>query len=648
MVTKKGTLKQYLKKRWGIKIALICIAALLCGILCETAYELNTYRRELKGDHQAGMEVIPQESIKITLIEKGEEENSQDEVLEGEEELTKRIHITLKERYINKLRYSYKTDHNITPEITVTDKDIYKNPQTRQVKDIVRPNLQKSILNIKSYVTEITFEVPESMDIHTFIIDNSWDFNWYRVAYISTFVMLLFIIFCFRELLGRKIEYGFLIISISCGLLFIAIQPPECVSWDEHIHIGKAFDWFDDGVTERSISEQYLYDNAENVDRAPFLSKEEKSLQIQYLNENADTTGGTYERNRFSLASLGYMHMGIIIKIAELLGASFYVQFILGKAANLILYGVLMFFAIRITPVGKKLLAVAGLMPTMLLQSVSYTYDVVVTGFLILGFSLLLSQFFEYEKKLSVGKAVLIPLIFIIGSCPKAVYIPMLAITLALPRNKFKSFKGMVLYKGLIVLLCLAMMMTFMIPAAGGGMEGDVRGGNTDVTSQMLLIFAHPISYARVLWQNFYESSNSFVIGADGLASIAYAGSYPFNFAVPALVLGVALTEKKKKLGLSVKNTRIFKGMLFLVLAAVVVLIWTALYLSFTPVGSINIAGVQPRYYIPLLLPFFMIFYTDKVEAKWKDSSYNMIILLLALWLAHESMYSQYFLEFCQ
>ena len=88
--------------------------------------------------------------------------------------------------------------------------------------------------------------------------------------------------------------------------------------------------------------------------------------------------------------------------------------------------------------------------------------------------------------------------------------------------------------------------------------------------------------------------------------------------------------------------------MLFLVLAAVVVLIWTALYLSFTPVGSINIAGVQPRYYIPLLLPFFMIFYTDKVEAKWKDSSYNMIILLLALWLAHESMYSQYFLEFCQ
>ena len=78
----------------------------------------------------------------------------------------------------------------------------------------------------------------------------------------------------------------------------------------------------------------------------------------------------------------------------------------------------------------------------------------------------------------------------------------------------------MVLYKGLIVLLCLAMMMTFMIPAAGGGMEGDVRGGNTDVTSQMMLIFAHPISYARVLWQNFYESSNSLLLEQTGLPAL--------------------------------------------------------------------------------------------------------------------------------
>lgn len=646
MVTKKGTLKQSLKKNWWLKIVLICIVALLCGLLCETAYELNTYRRALKGGHQAGAEVIAQDSIESFLVD--DEEGSQGSQEEISEEPIKRIRITIKERYINKLRYSYTTDQTVTPEITVTDKDIYKNTQTRQVKDIARPNLQESIVNIKSYVTEITIDVPESMEIDTFIIDNSWDFNWYRVAYISTFIMLVFFILSFRDLLGKKIEYGFLVISMSCGLLFIAIQPPECVSWDEHIHVGKAFDWFENGETVRSVSEQYLYANAENADRAPFLSKEEKSLQIQYLNENADTPGEGYERNFFSLTSVGYVHMGIVIKIAELLGASFYVQFVLGKAANLILYVVLMFLAIRITPVGKKLLAVIGLMPTMLLQSVSYTYDVVVTGFLILGFSLLLSQFFECEKKLSVGQAILIPLVFIIGSCPKAVYIPMLAITLALPKEKFKSVKGMLLYKGIIVLLCLAMMMTFMLPAAGGGMEGDARGGNTDVTSQMMLIFAHPLAYARVLWQNFYESANSFVIGADGLASIAYAGAYPFTFAVPALTLGVALTEKKRKLRLSVKDRRIFKGMLFLVLAAVVVLIWTALYLSFTPVGSLTIAGVQPRYYIPLIMPFLMIFYTDKIEGKWKDSSYNMVILLLALWLAHESMYTQYFLEFCQ
>ena len=33
----------------------------------------------------------------------------------------------------------------------------------------------------------------------------------------------------------------------------------------------------------------------------------------------------------------------------------------------------------------------------------------------------------------------------------------------------------------------------------------------------------------------------------------------------------------------------------------VILLIWLAMYLSFTPVGEMKIAGVQARYYLPLL-----------------------------------------------
>lgn len=37
------------------------------------------------------------------------------------------------------------------------------------------------------------------------------------------------------------------------------------------------------------------------------------------------------------------------------------------------------------------------------------------------------------------------------------------------------------------------------------------------------------------------------------------------------------------------------------ILIAVIVLIWLSMYLSFTPVGQNTIAGVQARYYLPLL-----------------------------------------------
>ena len=36
------------------------------------------------------------------------------------------------------------------------------------------------------------------------------------------------------------------------------------------------------------------------------------------------------------------------------------------------------------------------------------------------------------------------------------------------------------------------------------------------------------------------------------------------------------------------------------------VLIWTAMYVSFTPPGSAEIAGVQGRYFVPLMFPLYL------------------------------------------
>lgn len=630
---KKNNWKAYL-----LRSIFILSIGLAVGIAAESLYELNTCRRAQKGGHEISSEEILEKNI--TRID-NEEVNE-----EGVE--TKTIHVQIPERYINKLRYSYKSEETFTPDIQIHTKNIYDNPEIRTIKDICRYNLDESIVNIKDYVTEIKITVPTDVKIGKIVVDNTWDFNWYRVVYISVFVALILFVISFRGLLARKIEYGFAVISLSCGLLFIAIQPPECGSWDEHVHFAKTFDFFEHGIADRSVAEEYVYINQEHPDRAAFLSKEEKEMQIQYLNANADTVSSTYARDAITLNAVGEVHMAIAVKLAKYLGMSFYGQYLVGKIANLFLYTLLMFLAIRVAPIGKKFLTTVALMPTLMLQSVSYTYDIVVIAFLVLGFALVMEDFVIKERKLTWKRMLLIISVFVIGSCPKPVYIFLLALFLVFPKEKFMSPNRAMLYKGIIIMVCMVMIMTMILPAAGGHVEGDARGGATDVKEQLALVLKKPFAYIQVFFRNFTETFDAYFFGSNSLGFMAFAGLHPFHSFIGVFCVGIALTEKKKKIMMPAKNIWIFKGMLLILIFGVIGLIWSALYIKFTPVGQTTIAGVQPRYYIPLLYPIFALLYSDKIEGKWSEKTYNMIMFLIILWITHGAIYQQFFVTYCR
>ena len=633
-------------------LMILILAGLLTGIAGEGLYELNVSRRSLKGGNTIGAEEIESSYIQISdtvlMEEKTDDEvQTESESLQGNPVL-KRVHIKIDERYINKLRYYYETEDDFIAYTAIHTKNIYKEPEIREIQDISRANLNETIINIKDYVTEIIIELPVDVEISHITVDNSWDWNWYRVAYIGVFVFLILFIICFRSIISKKIERGFLIISLGCGLLLISVQPPECITWDEHIHFAKVFDWFENGTADRTESEAYLYYHPEQLEGAPFLSKEEKALQIQYLNAHNNGVAEVYERDAYTLNAIGEIHMAIVVKVAQFLGLTFYTQFILGKMANLLLYTLLMYWAIKIIPAGKKFLTTVALMPTLMLQSASYTYDIVTIGFLTLGMAMIVAEYFYTERKFSWLRMLAISAVFVIGSCPKQVYIPLLASLLALPEKKFKNKRIMLICKGILILVCIIVLMTILLPAASGSVEGDARGGDTDVTEQLNMVFGHPIAYVRIFFADVVNTLNEYVFNAFGLTSLAYAGSHPFAGAVSLLCLGVALTEKKPALPLPKKSIFSMKVWLAVILLGTLGLIWSALYIAFTPVGSTSIAGVQARYYIPLVVPTFMLFYTNKVQAAYKETTYNTVMFLIILWLAHGTMYDQFFLTYCQ
>jgi hypothetical protein len=62
------------------------------------------------------------------------------------------------------------------------------------------------------------------------------------------------------------------------------------------------------------------------------------------------------------------------------------------------------------------------------------------------------------------------------------------------------------------------------------------------------------------------------------------------------------------------------------------------LYLSFTPVGADQIFGVQGRYFIPLVLPLFLVLASIPWEARFSAPSPKWIIALLATALSVNSL----------
>ena len=145
------------------------------------------------------------------------------------------------------------------------------------------------------------------------------------------------------------------------------------------------------------------------------------------------------------------------------------------------------------------------------------------------------------------------------------------------------------------------------------------------------------MTYTGVLLKSLGTTFASYFIGSKVLANFAYRGIYDgIGYFVVLLtmlftfVTDFGMTEKiydaqmKRKIFIM----KIWNAVLIFGTAC---LVWTALYLDFTPVGSMVINGVSPRYYLPLIFPLSLIFINQKVRCSMKLENYQSLIAFLML-----------------
>ena len=355
-----------------------------------------------------------------------------------------------------------------------------------------------------------------------------------------------------------------------------------------------------------------------------------------YLNRNSNVKGqGMENYSKFiSYVSYTYIPSAIIIRISKFIKLPYTMLFHLGKIINLLVYVLVMYYAIKRAKIGKKLLFVLALLPSTIFLASQYSRDAIITAGIYFAISTFLNCYCTNEKM--DRKNLLIFIIFIlIASLSKAIYVPYLLLILLMPKDKFSNKKNSKWIKLLVLLLFIVSMSTFVLPAANSapGTPSDVRGGNTSTGSQIELIKEQPIAFAKVFSKYVVDELTMEFTYYQTLGRwhnfITIVGLKYYALLI-IIFLCALCSNKDEKIDKLDKKVRISLILLSIIITC---MICGSMYLSCTPVGSATIIGVQSRYYIPLLFGTYIALKQSKLKNTFNEEKTMMMISVILLYI---------------
>ncbi|MFN8413561.1 MAG: DUF2142 domain-containing protein [Anaerolineales bacterium] len=266
------------------------------------------------------------------------------------------------------------------------------------------------------------------------------------------------------------------------------------------------------------------------------------------------------------------------------------------RLAGLLSYLFLSFLAIRITPYGKWLLAIIATSPIAILQSATITPDIISNGiaFLFIAGCLTIAQRKELKWQDLAALATLVFVLF----WGKINIVPLVILPfLIIPPSHYKIKFGYWIFLIISILF-------FAIEVAGWNLLAytryhDALSGANPI-GQVKFILSNPIHFASILIGNIKSNYLGYL---NSWAAIYAFGYWPvpiwtYYFYGIGLLATLFIKENDQT------PSSLTRWGLFITFIATYLWTIVSLYLTYTPVGSDLILGVQGRYFagvMPLL-----------------------------------------------
>lgn len=600
--------------RWAVIIAVSVFASVLMELVFN--YKLISIGASNRGVFSADMEEISYTGFLL---------KGNTFVATGEEEAVIRIEKPIK--YLGKLSYNRSTGKDTRTFIKVYSGSGVPNELIDANNRCI--SLSEQVVNGPVESIEMVFENPyEGMEISGITYDNTINFRWRRMLLFAVGVSIVMFLILFRKTVGDHIEYAFAYIALAVGLVMALGFPVQKVSWDEEYHFTSAYNlrFFKVVMTPEII----YYGDAYETGSLMYPKSEKEFTQFKEFLDgsdiyNYDNAEQVKKGGLMGLSSIGHIPSAVGMNIARLFKLPLSYLYIFGRVFNLLFYAVCCFFAIKYMKLGKRLLAVAALMPTNLFLASVYSYDAMVNGLLFLATAIILSDIANEKAVFNWKKYVFTMGLIFMASAIKIVYIPFVLLILIMPKDRFKTKKDMLIMKGLIiagVVFAVALLLFFVDLA--DFMSADLRGGDTNVARQVEYILDNIPAVAGLVVKNITSSFVSYSVGNGAYGLLGHLGAFPYEILIIASICVIVLTDGSE-LMLDIKS----RAGVALIMLATTAVVWLSMYIVFTPVGGWWIAGVQGRYFAPLRVPFYLLLALPFVKLKIPKALHNAAVLLV-------------------
>ncbi len=443
-----------------------------------------------------------------------------------------------------------------------------------------------------------------------------------------SFGIVFYIIFSKKIYNRIKLEKLYLIVAIPIGILYCIVNP-----------LGKVPDENYQGRKAMAIAQGNIFSKAdengnaiesENAKVPKLVDKKVMSYKeaIERINIEETDEEIEVEYNTMALYSpICHLPQALGIVITRMFNANIVIQLYAGRIVNMLFAIILIYFAIKLIPFKKFIVAFLGLLPITMNEFASLSADAITISMCILYIAYILYLKYQNIDSYSKKQIIILGVLTILVALVKIVYVPLVLLLFLLPKERFKDLKD----KNIIVIsfIISAVILNFIWLIYCSRFLVEFNPGVNPI-EQVKYVITHPITYILIIFRTIVVYLQNFIVclNGEGLGHYNAQASVLYVFSSIALFLLLFLVKDKEEydeIHIDIKS-KIIIGIIFIIIVA---LIYSSIYVQWNMVSKQIIEGVQGRYFLPVLLLTALIFDNDYLSVKEKLNKRYIFVFML-------------------